>query len=541
MKSIDDELGEKYAMNAVREIKKDMKVLGDVTRLQASANADVTAMTFEGRKSTYAQLDAKANCVANALQADRVAPDARVGYLAKNLDVYYELLFGAAKAGAVCLPIGWRLAASEVAYILSHGQVKVLFVGAEFDGLAREAAAQVDHEIRIIALESEEKDGFAAWRDAQSHAAPSLTIDPDQTALQLYTSGTTGRPKGVMLTHRNLLEMWVSDDAAKVSWNNWTRDDVCLVAMPLAHIAGTGWGLVSLLHGAGNVILREFDPRAVLELMVPEGITKMLVVPAALNSLIQMPGAREVDYSRLKLILYGASPIPLDLLREGMEVFGCQFCQQYGMTETCGTVVYLPPEDHDPNGNRRMRSAGVPMPGVELKIMSSDGSAQAPGIVGEIAIRSSANMAGYWQNETATVKTIDGEGWLHTGDAGYLDTEGYLYINDRVKDMIISGAENIYPAEVESAMFGHPDIAEVAVIGVPDEKWGEAVKAVVALKPGTDPDVDSILAHTRANIGAFKVPKSIDFVEALPRNASGKVLKTVLREPFWAGRDRGVN
>lgn len=528
-------------MSAAHEIQKEMKVLGDVTRLQASENADVAAMTFEGRKTTYAQLDAHANCVANALLADGVTPDTRIGYLAKNLDSYYELLFGAAKAGAVCLPIGWRLAATEVAYILSNGQVKTLFVGAEFGDLVQEAVAQVEHEIKIIALESEGEDGFTAWRDAQSSTAPSLTIDPDQTALQLYTSGTTGRLKGVMLTHRNLLEMWVSEDAAKVSWNDWTNNDVCLVAMPLAHIAGTGWGLVSLLHSAGNVILREFDPRAVLELMVPEAITKMLVVPAALNFLIQMPGAREVDYSRLRLILYGASPIPLELLRQGMEVFGCQFCQQYGMTETCGTVVYLPPEDHDPSGNRRMRSAGVPMPGVELKIMGSDGSAQEPGVVGEIAIRSSANMAGYWQNAVATEETIDEQGWLHTGDAGYLDADGYLYINDRVKDMIISGAENIYPAEVESAIFGHPDIAEVAVIGVPDDKWGEAVKAVVALKPGAQRDTDSILEYTRANIGAFKVPKSVDFVDALPRNASGKVLKTVLREPYWVGRERRVN
>ncbi|MEM7741976.1 MAG: AMP-binding protein, partial [Pseudomonadota bacterium] len=228
-------------------------------------------------------------------------------------------------------------------------------------------------------------------------------------------------------------------------------------------------------------------------------------------------------------------------LRQCMEVFGCGFCQQYGMTEACGTIVYLPPEDHDPQGNQRMRSAGLPMPGVELKIIGGDGQSLAPNEVGEVVLRSPSIMRGYWNNDAATKETIDDDGWLRTGDAGYLDTDGYLYIHDRVKDMIISGAENIYPAEVESAMFGHPDIADVAIIGVPDDKWGEAVKAVVVLTPGAEANVDAILDFTRARIAAFKVPKSVDFLKELPRNASGKVLKRTLREPYWAGKDRAVN
>lgn len=296
-----------------------------------------------------------------------------------------------------------------------------------------------------------------------------------------------------------------------------------------------------MLEGACSVILREFDPPTVLKLMEAERISRMFMVPAALNFLIRTPGARDVDYSRLKIIFYGASPIPLDLLRACMDVFGCDFCQQYGMTEACGTIVYLPPEDHDRNGNRRMRAAGLPMPGVEIKIIDADGTALPPETVGEVATRSSSTMAGYWRNEAATADAIDADGWLRTGDAGYLDTDGYLYIHDRVKDMIISGAENIYPAEVESAMFGHPDIADVAVIGVPDEKWGEAVKAIVVLKPDAAADANDIIAFTRSRIAAFKAPKSVDFIEALPRNASGKVLKRTLREPYWSGKDRAVN
>ena len=324
-------------------------------------------------------------------------------------------------------------------------------------------------------------------------------------------------------------------------WNEWGPDDVSLVAMPVAHIGGTGWGIVGLYNGALGVVAREFDPFRVLDFIEQDRVSKMFAVPAALQIIVRQPRAREVDYSRLKYILYGASPIPLDLLRECMEVFGCGFCQQYGMTETCGTIVYLPPEDHHPDGTPRMRGAGRPLPGVELKIIDGNGQTLPPGVVGEVATRSVANMVGYWRLDEATASTVGPDGWLRTGDAGYLDEDGYLYIHDRVKDMIISGAENIYPAEVESAIYGHPAVAEVAVVGVPDDKWGEAVKAMVVLKPGAEADPAGIIAFARTRIAAFKAPKSIDFIEALPRNASGKILRRELRAPYWEGRDRQVN
>ncbi len=486
-------------------------------------------------------LDANTNRVAQALLAAGVGKGDRIGYLAKNLDCFFELLIGGAKMGAVTLPIGWRLAAAEIAYLLENGEVALLFVGQEFGELARQAIALSGREVRLIELESDRPDGYPSWRDSQNPDDPAIAIEPADTALQLYTSGTTGRPKGVMLTNANLLAMWIRAGQAGIDCYRWGADDVCLVAMPLAHIGGTGWGVVGLLNGAGLVILREFDPPTVLGLIEPARITKLFMVPSALNFLIQMPGARDVDYSRLKAIFYGASPIPLDLLRQCMDVFGCGFCQQYGMTEACGTIVYLPPEDHDPNGNRRMKSAGRAMPGVELKIIDKDGNALPPETVGEIATRSTSNMAGYWRNDDATRETIDAEGWLRTGDAGYLDADGYLYIHDRVKDMIISGAENVYPAEVESAIYGHPAVADVAVIGVPDARWGEAVKAVVVLKPGIEASEAELLRFARERIAAFKVPKSVDFVDVLPRNASGKVLKRALREPYWAGKERNVN
>jgi acyl-CoA synthetase (AMP-forming)/AMP-acid ligase II len=518
-----------------------VRTLGDIARVHARVRPTAMALTFEGRTTSYGMLDAHTNRVAHALRAAGVSKDDRIGYLAKNMDCFFEILIGGAKIGAVTLPIGWRLAAAEIAYLLENGEVALLFVGKEFRDLARQAIDISGRQVRIVELESGSADGYPAWRDSQSDEDPGVAISPSDTALQLYTSGTTGRPKGVMLTNGNLLEMWVRTGQAGIDCYRWEPDDVCLVAMPLAHIGGTGWGVVGLLNGAGLVILREFDPPTVLGLIEPERITKLFMVPAALNFLIQMPGVKAIDYSRLRTIFYGASPIPLELLRQCMDVFGCSFCQQYGMTEACGTIVYLPPDDHDPGGNRRMKSAGRPMPGIEIKIIDEDGNTLPPETVGEIATRSTSNMAGYWKNEAATREALDADGWLRTGDAGYLDADGYLYIYDRVKDMIVSGGENIYPAEVEGAIFGHPAVADVAVIGVPDDRWGEAVKAVVVLKPGTEASEADLLHFARERIAAFKVPKSVDFVGALPRNAAGKVLKRALREPYWAGRERNVN
>jgi long-chain acyl-CoA synthetase len=249
----------------------------------------------------------------------------------------------------------------------------------------------------------------------------------------------------------------------------------------------------------------------------------------------------ETDFSSIETMLYGASPIPLDLLREAIEVFKCGFAQLYGMTETTGTATYLPPGDHDPTGqSQRMKSAGKPLPGVRVKVVGEHGESLPPHQVGEICLASPANMTGYWNLPEATGKTLV-EGYVHTGDAGYLDEDGYVYVHDRVKDMIVSGAENVYPAEVESALFGHPAIADVAVIGVPDERWGEAVKAVVVLKPDTTAEADELIAFARARIAAYKCPKTVDFIDALPRNPSGKILKRELRAPYWAGYERNVN
>jgi acyl-CoA synthetase (AMP-forming)/AMP-acid ligase II len=521
----------------------DWKTIADIPPTFARTQPDEIAFSFEGRDTTFAEFNRHTNQVANALIASGVKKGERICYLGKNSDHYFELLLGAAKMGAVMTPVGWRLAPPEVAYIVNDSGAPMFFVGPEFIGAAKKVLEEALKVRKTIAMEggAPEWESFEAWRDAQPATPPTVRLQADDIAIQLYTSGTTGRPKGAMLKHANFIETHKIMKAANIDWNTWSTDDISLVAMPVAHIGGSGWGLMGLRNGAKNIVAREFDPGKVLDFIGHERVSKIFLVPAAIQIVLRDPRARSTDYSRMKHLGYGASPIPLDLLREAVEVFGCGFAQMYGMTETTGTIVALAPSDHDLNGNPRMRSAGRPLPGVEVRIVDDAGNPLGPNEVGEIATRSPWNMAGYWNLPEATSKTIGEDGWLRTGDAGFIDEDGYVYIHDRVKDMIISGGENIYPAEVESAIYGHPDVADVAVIGVPDEKWGEAVKAMVVPKPGKSPDPQEIIAFARSRIAAYKAPKSIDFIEALPRNASGKILRRELREPFWAGKTRRVN
>ena len=267
-----------------------------------------------------------------------------------------------------------------------------------------------------------------------------------------------------------------------------------------------------------------------------------MFVPAVLQFLLMTPGVEDTDFSSLRMITYGASPISEKVLVASMERFGCDFAQAYGLTETSGGVVLLHPEDHDPGGPRahRLRAAGRPVPGVELRIVTADGSSAPTGEIGEVWIRSPSTMTGYWNKPDATTDAITPDGWFRTGDAGRLDDDGYLYIEDRVKDMVITGGENVYPAEVESVLMSHPSVADAAVIGVPDERWGETVKAIVVPAPGVTADADELIAWCRERLAGYKCPTSVDWAEMLPRNPSGKILKRELREPYWGDRERQV-
>jgi acyl-CoA synthetase (AMP-forming)/AMP-acid ligase II len=344
----------------------------------------------------------------------------------------------------------------------------------------------------------------------------------------MYTSGTTGRPKGVETTHRNFHTLEVAGSAVGPAWH---PGDVSLVCMPLFHIAGAGWALLGLYNGCRNIILPDVVPADILRLIESERVTKTLFVPAVILFLLQEPACATTDFGSLELIEYGASPIAQDVLRRAIEAFGCRFLQLYGLTETTGAVTWLPPEDHDPERGARMASCGKPWGDVELRIVDPAGAALPAGEVGEIVCRTAQVMAGYWNRPEATAAAIR-DGWFHTGDAGSVDADGYVYIHDRIKDMIISGGENVYPAEVESALFEHPAIADIAVIGVPDPTWGEVPKAVAVLAPGAHLSLGELQAFARERLAGYKVPKSLEIVDTLPRNPSGKVLKRVLRERF---------
>jgi acyl-CoA synthetase (AMP-forming)/AMP-acid ligase II len=487
------------------------------------------------RALSFAALETVTAKIVAALLAAGLAKGDRIAWLGKNSDLYFSLFYGAARLGVVMVPVGWRLSPAEIAYIVNDTGAKLLFTGSGFDEAARALASDLPAVERIFS-EVEARD----WIEA-ANPTPFSPATADEAALQLYTSGTTGKPKGAVLSNNNLFGLRLPTQDAGLPWSQWDKDEVVLVAMPCAHIGGTGLGVMALAAGVAGHILPEFSPDAVLDAVEQGGVTRFFMVPAALQMVINHPRAAATDFSRLKYIFYGAAPIPLELLRECIKVFGAGFIQAYGMTETTGTIVSLWPEDHDPNGNQRMRGQGRALPGVELKIVDDEGNTLPSHSVGELMTRSSNNMLHYWKLPEATASTVTADGWIKTGDAAYMDEDGYLYIHDRMKDMIITGGENVYPAEVESAIYGHPAVAEVAVIGIPDAKWGESVKAVCVPKPGMVIDEADIIAWTRAKIAAFKVPKSVDVIDALPRNASGKILRKDLRAPYWVGFTRMVN
>jgi acyl-CoA synthetase (AMP-forming)/AMP-acid ligase II len=516
-----------------------MKSVADIPRIQARERPNAVALDFNDRVTTYAQLDERTNRVAQGLIAAGAKPGTRVGYLGKNIDRYFEVLLGAFKARAVIVGVNWRLAPPEIAYVLNDADCEVLFVGKDFYAAAEKILIDCPKLKAVIAMDDGHElwPGYEPWRDANPAKDPMLPIAPDDDVIQLYTSGTTGHPKGVQLTSANYLAVF--DCLGAMPIGNYEPDDVVLIAMPFFHVAGVNIGLLTLGQGAHGIVLGDIDPTEILRLIETKKVSYAFLVPAVILFLLQHPKAKATNFSSLKNISYGASPISDEVLLNAQKTFGCSFLQVYGLTETTGGGTFLAPEDHDP-ARGKLRSCGKPAPGHEIRIVDETGRALTAGEVGEILIKAPNVMKGYWNKADATRAAIKND-WFHTGDAGFFDEDGYLYIHDRVKDMIVSGGENIYPAEVENALFGHPGVADAAVIGVPDERWGEAVKAIVVKKEGTSPSPAEIIAWARNRIAGYKLPKSVDFIDVIPRNPSGKVLRRELRKPYWEGRDRQVN
>jgi long-chain acyl-CoA synthetase len=465
----------------------------------------------------------------------------RIAFLDKNGIEHFEVFFGAALLNAVCVDVNWRLAPPEVEYIVEDAEAKVFVVGAEFVPLLDAISDRLTTVKKIVVIGGHaDHESYEAWSCRFPADDPGATSAMDDVAFQLYSSGTTGRPKGVMLSNDNFFGLL---PVAKQMWE-LSPEAVNLVAMPLFHIGGGGWAIAGMYEGCSSVVVRELDPAALVRMIGELRITHAFLVPVALQFMLMVPGVEDMDFSSLQVFVYGASPISEEVLARSVQVFGCKFWQAYGLTETTGAVVNLPPDDHDvSDANRhRLRSCGLPGPGVELRIVGPDGETDVPtGEVGEIWIRSRQVMKGYWHMPEETAKSITPDGWFKSGDAGYLDADGYLYIHDRVKDMIVSGGENVYPAEVENVLMAHPAIADVAVIGVPDERWGETAKAIVVKAPGADVTEQEIIDFARERLARFKCPSSVEWIDALPRNPSGKILKKDLRAPYWEGRERNVN
>lgn len=513
-----------------------IRTLPDVVRTHAQQRPDHPAVVCgdTGRSWSYAELDGVTDTIAAGIAALGVENGGRIGFLAKNAPEYFLWLYGGNKLGVVTVAVNWRLAPPEMEYILDNAEVEVLLVGEEF--LGHLAQVNVPGLKQIVVLGDAGDSGyptFEQWLAGIDGAPPAVDVRPEDTCYQLYTSGTTGLPKGVELTHANLLTLLPNNP------HRMSAETVNLVCMPLFHIAGSGWGAVTHYWGGTSIVLRDVDVPKIFGLIPEHGVTHAMFVPAVLQGMVAVPGVEEIDFSSLKLIVYGASPITEAVLVKSMEVFGCQFMQAYGLTETTGVGTFLLPEEHDPGGERAalLRSCGRPPEGGDVKIVGDDGETCADGVVGEICIKGPFNMKGYWKNPEATEKTFTGE-WFHTGDAGYMK-DGFVYIHDRVKDMIISGGENIYPAEVENALMKHPEVADCAVIGVPSDKWGETVKAIVTPKSDALTE-EALIEHCRGLLARYKCPTSVDWMETIPRNPSGKILKRELREPYWVGRERKV-
>lgn len=508
-----------------------IRSLGDIPRVHGSASPDKPAIVFEGRTTSWRTLDEETARIAAALVAEGLPAGARVGYIGKNSDLLVALVLGAARAGIVTVPINWRLASSEVCDIIDDAELDLLFVGEPMFFDTAERALELCLRLgKWIAMEGETEgvESFSGWYGCHLAKGGDRLVDPNAVALQFYTSGTTGRAKGVMLSHHNFLSFRDLRENGP-AYDRWGPDDVSLNVLPMAHVGGINLCLKPLHAGAKLVVMREMTPKAVLDCIAEHRVTTFCLVPSAIHMLLAEPATADVDFSSVRLLSYGSAAMPLELLKRGLEIVGCDFAQGYGMTETFGLVTMLGPEDHDVAGSERMRSAGRPLPGVRISIVDAEHRELGVRAIGEVAIHSPSNMIGYWKQPEATARAINSDGWLYTGDGGYLDEDGYLYICDRLKDMVISGGENVYPAEVENAIFGHPAVDQIAVIGLPDEKWGEVVTAIVVPREGQPADAADIIRWTRARIAAFKTPKSVIFVETLPRNASGKVLKHELR------------
>ncbi|CQR59792.1 2-succinylbenzoate--CoA ligase [Streptomyces leeuwenhoekii] len=505
----------------------------------AAQRPEHTALICEDRRTSYARLHHDSNRAAHALLAAGVGRGTRVAYLGRESEHYYLTILACAKAGAVIVPVNWRLTAGEVEHILRDSEAGLLFVDEEFEPTARQAAAEgaLPSLHTVVRLDGAGPDGTrdrGAGLRRWYAQAPSTDLDPgtgpDDAVLQIYTSGTTGLPKGVVIAHRTFFTLPEAVSASGTDadeWIDWREDDVSLISLPGFGIAGIGWFLHGFCVGATHVVMPMYVASEAVRLMSAYGVTITFVAPAMLQMMLDERGVTPATFASLRKIAYGAAPISEGLLLRCLEMFGCRLAQIYASTEAGSVAVCLPPSAHTP-GSPLLQAAGKPCPGNEIKVIDRDGNEVGPGEIGQVCIRTPAHMIGYWKRPEATAQALV-DGWLHMGDAGYLDEDGYLFLCDRINDTIIVAGQNIYPAEVEKQLSEHPAVADAAVVGVPDDRWGEAVHAAVVLRPGASARPRELLLFLRGRIADYKIPVRYHVLETLPRNPSGKILRRSVR------------
>ena len=482
-----------------------------------------------GARLSYRELDTRCNRIGNSLLAQGVEPGDRVATLLTNGSPFVEAFFGAARVGAVIGPLNWRLVADELSFILSDSGSETLVFASAFLEVVKDLQARGAEGTKIrnwihVGDASDRPDfavGYEELMASASEAAPPLGASDDDLLFIMYTSGTTGLPKGVMHSHHTTL--WSSLTALTTA--DIRYGDRYLIALPLFHVGALN-PLISSMHGGGTVaIMTEFDPTRIWQIYAEEKINVTLAVPAMLNFMLATYDASVHDTSQLRWVMSGAAPVPATLI-EKYASMGIDIVQVYGLTESCGPVCLIAPDE----AVARAGSTGKAFFHTDVKVVAPDGSEVEAGETGEVLVRGPHIMQGYWNQPEATAETII-DGWLHTGDVARIDAEGYIYIQDRIKDMIISGGENVYPAEIENVITGLDAVREVAVIGIPSEKWGESPLAIV-VKSDASLTAEDVITHCKGKLAAFKLPKGCEFVDEIPRNPTGKVLKRVLRDRF---------
>jgi acyl-CoA synthetase (AMP-forming)/AMP-acid ligase II len=497
-------------------------------------------LVFEGRQWSFVEFNERVNRLANVFRDLGVQKGDRIGMLQVNCPQYVEAYFAAAKIGAIYVPLNFRATSEELGYMIGNAEAAVLLTGARYLDMVKEMRPQLPSVKNCICVD-ESKDETLYYEDLIESAGSdeaTVDIDDDDVTILMYTAGTTGRPKGVPLRHSG----FVSYILGNVEPASPESEEKNLLTVPLYHVAGMQAVLAGIYGGRTLVIMRQFQVQEWLKTAQEEKVTRAMLVPTMLKWVIEDPDFADYDLSSLGVITYGAAPMPLNVIRKAIEQMpGVRFINAFGQTETASTITTLGPEDHLIEGTaadkekklkRLAASIGRPLPDVEVKIVDENGTALQADQVGEIYARGPRIMTGYWGDEDKSARVITDDGWLRTGDKGWMDEDGYIYLAGRGDDMIIRGGENISPEEVENVLHAHPQIDEAAVIGVPHPDWGQEACAIVVLKKGADADADGIMAYCKTRLAGFKRPTSVIFTDSLPRNPMGKVLKKKLRETY---------